>query len=173
MKASSHPDGLTIRDAPGCFRALGVFFCALGALALAAAAASAGQDYPTWLILFAAVLGLAAVGAGIYLISNAPATRVVVRTGQNTISIYRHGLLRRKAWRFALAEVRGARIEQGADIDGGPVYSLRLELLDGREIPLTRLWLHNRAELENALAELNRCLHPDRADQVQDPGGRK
>ncbi len=130
-------------------------------------------------------MGVVGIGAGLYLIYDAPATRVTVLKSEGTLSVTRRGLLRRVQEQLPLTSVRSANLVQGKDIDGEPVYSLRLELQDGREIPLTYLWLHDskgltknldalaqyvpRGEMKsNALvADIRRCRYNQRAIQYR------
>jgi hypothetical protein len=49
---------------------------------------------------------------------------------------------------FPAASIDRIFVEQGQDVDGDPVFRLQLQLRDGRQVPLTRLWLHDRPGLE-------------------------
>ncbi len=51
-----------------------------------------------------------------------------------------------------------AEVVEGKDIDGDPVFSLRIILASGSEFPVTLLWLHDREALENSAAKLRRFL---------------
>jgi hypothetical protein len=154
VKSTSHPDRLVLSDSPGCFWLFGGFFCLVGGGAVAAASASQNGAYPAWQVAFGIVMGLVGLGTGLYLIYDAPASRVILTRHDGMLTILRRGIFRRVQERFALSSVSSIYLVQGKDIDGDPVFTLRMELQDGRETPLTHLWIHNRERLEQNLAEL-------------------
>jgi hypothetical protein len=154
MRAATASGEITLTDSPAIFWLLGLFFCGLGFLALLAVRSSLRQADPLWEILLPALLGLAAITAGLWIIYAAPASRVTLRPVQGEITLRRRGLLQNATRRIAFADIVSAYLVQGKDIDGGPVYTLRLMLTTGEEVPLTRLWIHNRAGLEQALETL-------------------
>jgi hypothetical protein len=158
MKSLSSPDGLTLTDSPGCFWLFGAFFCGIGGASILAAISSMAEYYPAWQIGLAVGLGLAAMAAGIYLIYNAPGSRVVIRKTRNEFNVSHRGLFRREELSFRLNDIRGIYIVQGKDIDGDPVFTIRFQSTDGRELPLTHLWLHDRENLEYTLALLGEYL---------------
>jgi hypothetical protein len=57
-----------------------------------------------------------------------------------------------------LSDIQSVYIVKGKDIDGDPVYTIRLELANGEELPLTHLWIHNRKNLEHTLTLLGEYL---------------
>jgi hypothetical protein len=158
MKSIPSSDGLIISDSPGCFRIFGTFFCVLGAAAIFAAITEMSAYYPAGQVVLAVGLGLAVFSAGIYLIYNAPSSRVVISKTRNELQVIHRGLFRREELKFGLNDIRKVYIVQGKDIDGGPVFTMRFQLADGRELPLTHLWLHDRANLEQTLALLSGYL---------------
>jgi hypothetical protein len=169
MKSSTDPDGLTLSDSPGCFRIFGTFFCVLGAAAVFAAITEMTAYYPIVQVGLAVGLGLAVFSAGIYLIYNAPGSRIVLSKTRTELHVRRRGLFRREDLTIGLSEIRKVYLVQGKDIDGGPVYTLRIELENGGELPLTRLWLHDRGNLESALSLLGEYL---RVGEMKEEGGR-
>jgi len=50
---------------------------------------------------------------------------------------------------------------QKGDLDGDPVFSLRMRLIGGKEVALTHLWVHNRARLEENVAQLKSIVLPE------------
>jgi len=100
-------------------------------------------------------MGIVGAATGIYLIYQAPSSRVHLRFADRSLSISRRGLLRRQYETYALGAIQAAYIVQGKDIDGDPVFTLRMRLKDGREIPLTFLWLHAKDNLAAILEQLS------------------
>jgi hypothetical protein len=154
MRAASTSGEITLTDSPYIFWLLGLFFCGLGFLALLAVRTSLRQAGPLWEILLPAALGLAAIATGLGIIYAAPASHITLHPELGELTLRRRGLLQRITRRIAFADIESAYLVQGKDIDGGPVFTLRLMLTNGEEVPLTRLWIHNRAGLEQALETL-------------------
>ena len=154
MNSKSDPRRIVLSDSPGCFWLFGGFFCLVGGGAVAAASASQNGGYPPLQVGFGVVMGLVGLATGLYLIYDAPASRVIFTRHDGMLTILRRGIFRRVRERFALSSISSIYLVQGKDIDGDPVFTLRVELQDGREIPLTHLWMHNRERLEQNLAEL-------------------
>ena len=158
MKSSSRPDGLMLTDSPGCFWIFGGFFCAIGGAGIVATIASASGGFPVWQVIFGIVLGFAAIAAGLYLIYDAPASRVFVSAGRKTLTIRYRGLFRRQLEHIDFSNIQSIYLLQGKDIDGDAVFTLRLQRVDGREVPLTHLWLHHRDDMEHTLTLMSQYL---------------
>jgi hypothetical protein len=155
MRSFSNPDGLTLADSPGCFWFLGGFFCVIGGAAIIAAISSGIQEHSLGQTLIAAALGMAAIGAGIYIIYNAPASRVVISRTRNLLTVSHRGLLRRQEQSYSLSSIQCVYLLESEDTDGNPVYKISMRVADGQELPRSHLWLHNSAQLEISLAHLS------------------
>ena len=155
MRAFSNPDGLTLTDSPGCFWFFAFFFCLVGGAAIIAAISSGLQEHSPGQTLITGALGLAAIGAGIYVIYNAPASRVVISRRRNLLTVSQRGLLRRQEQSYSLTGIQCVYLLESEDTDGDPVYKLSIQLADGQELPLSHLWLQNSAQLEGSLASLS------------------
>lgn len=158
MKSSSRPDGLMLTDSPGCFWIFGGFFCVIGGAGIVATIASAGGGFPVWQVLLGIGLGLAAIATGLFLIYDAPVSRVFVSAGRKTLTIRYRGLFRRRQEHIDFSSIESVYLLQGKDIDGDAVFTLRLQRVDGREVHLTHLWFHNRDDLEHTLTLLSQYL---------------
>ena len=158
MRSFSNPDGLTLTDSPGCFWFFGFFFCLVGGAAIIAAISSGLQGHSLGQTLITAFLGLAAIGAGIYIIYNAPASRVVISRTRNLLTVSHRGLLRREEQSYSLSSIQCVYLLESEDVDGDPVYKLSMQLADGQELPLSHLWLHNSAQLEGSLVSLSEYM---------------
>ena len=158
MRSISKPDSLTLTDSPGCFWLFGGFFLILGGAAVAAVGAGRGDGSGLWQQVFGIALGLLGAGAGLFVIYRSPRSQVIINAIEHSLTVSRRGLLHREQERFDLREIRSAYLVQGKDIDGDPVFGLRMQLQDEREIPLTRLWLHDRERLEANMAQLEAYL---------------
>ena len=125
MRSFSNPDGLTLTDSPGCFWFFGFFFCLVGGAAFIAAISSGFQEHSLGQTLITAALGLAAIGAGIYIIYNAPASRVVISRSRNLLTVSQRGLLRQRY--HAVGHLRNGRVMRD---HGGGGAQLAIDALD-------------------------------------------
>jgi hypothetical protein len=158
MKVTVHGGTYAFRDSPGCFWLFGGFFSVLGGLAILASASSVDRGHRPWEVLAGIALGAFAVAAGAYLIYDAPVSRVTADRRRGTLILRRQGLLRRQRQTFPLSSVRDVYVIEGKDIDGDPVFSSRIALADGTEVPLTLLWLHDRRTIEEAATRLKQFV---------------
>jgi hypothetical protein len=158
MRSSYRSDGLIVSDAPGCFWIFGGFFLLIGGIAGAAVVGSRITPHPLSQLLLGSVMGLLAIGAGLYFIYQSPASRVVINTSEGSITISRRGLLRSQKERHDLGTIHSVYLVQKEDIDGDPVFALRIQLQDGREVPLTLLWIHARGRLTDTLQQLSQYI---------------
>ncbi|MCX6024689.1 MAG: hypothetical protein NTY23_00230 [Chloroflexi bacterium] len=91
MKSKFDPDRLTLSDSPGCFWLFGGFFCLVGGGAVAAASTSQNGSYPARQVAFGIAMGLVGIGTGLYLIYDAPASRVILSRRDGTLTLWQGG----------------------------------------------------------------------------------
>jgi hypothetical protein len=151
MKSTINPEGLTITDSPGCFWLFGLFFCIIGMAAIFAGLSTMHREIPMWQIAIVIFFGLASISAGMYVIYHSPVSRIVINNANKEILMSHRGLFRHEDQVLRLLDIQSVYILQGKDIDGGPVYTLRFHTNDGRELPVTHLWLHNRDNITGIL----------------------
>lgn len=123
-----------------------------------AVVASRSGAIPVWQSLAGSSLGLCALGVGLWLIYQSPGTRVAINREERMLTLSRRGLLRRQVERHDLASVEHVYLLQSRDIDGDPVYSLRMMMSDGKEVPLTLLWLHGKEKLTAILEQIGQFI---------------
>jgi hypothetical protein len=158
MRVTVQGDTFVFRDSPGCFWLFGGFFLLVGGLAILASASSTGTGYPLWQVLGGIALGVSAVAAGVYLIYDSPVSQVTADRRKGTLILRRQGLLRRQRQVLPLSSVRDVYVIEGKDIDGDPVFSSRIALADGVEVPLTLIWLNDRRSIEDAAHRLKQFI---------------
>jgi hypothetical protein len=158
MKTVADNTGLTLSDSPGCFMLFGTFFIVINVMSIIAILSSMPGPYTNWQILIALLLSLAVMGTGIFIIYRAPSTQIKIIKSKKMMNIRKRGLFKNTAEKYELKNIKSAYILKGKDIDGGPVYSMRLELIDGKVIPITNLWIHDINNLENTLSKISEYL---------------
>ncbi len=151
---------LILRDSPGCFYLVGLFFIALGALTVGVAIGSASDPAvgPIGSRTLVFALGMSAIASGLYVIYDSPGSRVIVDSDALTLMIYRRGLLRKERSNYLFSEIQDIYLVDKEDVDGAPVFSLRMRLVEGKEVALTNLWVRNRKRLEEDASRLKMLI---------------
>jgi hypothetical protein len=149
MKTYSSTDKLILQDSPGGFLFIGIFFIALGILSATLSVwMTADPNIQSMQKTLAFAISMCAVAVGLYIIYDAPDSRVTADREAHLVIIRRRGLLRKEFENYLFSEIQEIYTVQQKDIEGASVYSLRMRLLNGKEVALTKLWSHGRAILE-------------------------
>jgi hypothetical protein len=154
IQVAVEQDRISFQDSPGCFWLFGGFFVVVGGLAAAAVTASLAEAIPALHVVGGYFLALAAIGAGLYLIYDAPISAVEADRRTRTLILRRRGFLRREERRIPLEDIRSVGVVTSDDIDGEPVYASAIQLADGTQERLTRLWIHDRGSQEAVVRQL-------------------
>jgi hypothetical protein len=163
MKSYFLGSKLIYRDSPGCFVTFGFFFLLLGGgiVAFTIGPAASTDILPVASQLLAFALGMSTVAIGVYIIYDSAGSQIVADREALSLLIIRRGILRRERVHFLFSEIQDIYTVQKEDIDGDPVFSLRMRLLTGKEIVLTHLWVHNRQRLEENANQLKTIVLQD------------
>jgi hypothetical protein len=156
MKAYASGNTLILRDSPGGFYLVGAFFFLLGTLTAVVAIGSASDPAvgPIGSRTLTFALGMSAIAAGLYVIYDSPGSRVIADRDALTVVVIRRGLLRKERTNYIFSEIQDVYTVQKQDLDGDPVFSLRMKLADGKDAVLTNLWIHDRKQLEENASRL-------------------
>jgi hypothetical protein len=153
MKIVQDADRLVLEDSPGCFWFPGLFFVAIGGIVVAGVLVlfyNLGEA-PTMTKNISLLLGMAAVGTGIYLIYTAPKTQAIFDAQTGRVTIQQRGLFRNTILERGLTEIAELYVDEKADSDGDPVYRPRMRLHSGLEVDLSHLWIHRREDCEEVV----------------------
>jgi hypothetical protein len=153
-------DQLTLHDSPGCYWLFGLFFIAVGSLFVAGPLGlfSDLEEVSVPVRAVTLLLGLAGVGAGIYVIYGAPETQTVFDAQTGEVRLKRRGLFRRETIEHSLSEIAAVYVEEGQDSEGDAIYRPTMRLWTGDEIRLSALWLHHRAACEDTVKAVENLL---------------
>lgn len=163
MKSYFLGNKLIYRDSPGCFVTFGFFFLLLGgaivAFTIGPAANTALLPVTSQLLAFA--LGMSTVAIGVYIIYDSAGSQIVADKEALSLLIVRRGILRRERIHFLFSEIQDIYAVKKEDIDGDPVFSMRMRLVSGKEVVLTHLWVHDRQRLEQNVSQLKEIVLQD------------
>jgi hypothetical protein len=103
--------------------------------------------------------GLIAIATGVYIVRRSPRSTVEIDTVRREIRIGRRSLLGGAATlTLPFGEVAGVEVEQGSDIDSDPCWRLRLTTRDGRNVPLSLMYRHDRKHQDEIAAQVRSAL---------------
>ena len=145
MKIEQTEDELIISETPGCLWMFGLFFAVIGGI-FVYGSLGGSSDYASQspLVLGVAFLfGSCGVAAGVWIIHNAPITRVVIDRLKNTIVLTRWGLSGRRESFYFFDEIEGFCLIEEKDSEGDLIWSLGLELKTGETIKISSLQSHD------------------------------
>ena len=148
---------LVAKDTPGCLWLFGLVFVSSGTFVLASAPFSPEwADFTGWERTAILAIGIAHLGAGLFLIRRTPATVLELDRARGT-GTHRLRHPGDRAWtvtQFRLADLRDIDVLQSADSDGDPAYTVRLVLTDGRELKLHGATMSSKAPAERKAADI-------------------
>jgi hypothetical protein len=171
MRAWEDHRRLYIKEAPGCLWFLGAFFILVG---LPFVYGSLGgfenaHEVPMVARVLGVVLGLVAIGVGLWVIFRAPVTTLVADTISGTLTLTRRGPFRSKDDVYQVSEISKFVLIEETDSEGDPIWSLGVEFSDGRIEAISSLQSHSESYKRSFVFEANQYLGkalPSFADEV-------
>lgn len=161
MHTEQTENELIIRETPGCLWIFGLFFAFVGGVFVYGALGGL-SDYARQspLMLAAAfVIGLIGVGAGIWIIYNAPITKIVINRKENTVLMSRFGLLTRYDSLYNFDEIEDFCLLEDIDDEGSPVWNFALRLVNDDIIKITSLASHSEEYERHYVFRANEFMH--------------
>lgn len=157
MQIRSDDGTLILRDRPGPEWLAGALFATVGSLFVLVPVLSAVPVDPPYGAI-ALAMGCIAVGTGLYLFANAPRSIVTVAPRRREIELRRISLFGRERECVPFRTVAAVALEEATDGDGDPCWRPVLRLVDGRDLPLTQLYRHNKDDLDALCARLREAV---------------
>ncbi len=145
MHVEQTENELIIRETPGCLWIFGLFFAFVGGTFVYGSLGGFAdyERHEVWMLALAFVMGSIGVAAGIWIIYNAPITKIVINRVENTVSMTRYGLLKDQKYAFDFDEIEGFCLTEDVDDEGSPIWYFALKLSDDETIKITSLASHS------------------------------
>jgi hypothetical protein len=140
MKIERNGQTLTIKETPGCMWVFGLFFAVIGSIFVYGALggySNYAQATP-WVIGAHLFGGLAAIGAGYYLVYMAPVTRITIDRNTETVTYKKRGLAGKNDATYRLDQIKGFCLIDEYDSDGNS-YSLGMETSSNEIIKISAI----------------------------------
>jgi len=152
---------LIVSETPGCVWIMGLFFALVGGIFVYGALGGfADYDkHAPWTIALTFFMGSAAVGVGIWIIYNAPITRVVINRVENTVFIQRWGLFGKQESFYAFDEIERFVLLEEKDNEGDEVWALGMRLTSDETVRISSVASHDERFKSNFVFQINEFMH--------------
>lgn len=161
MQIERTENELIIRETPGCLWIFGLFFALVGGIFVYGALGGLA-DYDrqaAWMLALAFVMGTIGVSTGVWIISGAPITKVVVNRIENEVFIKRYGLFGKRESFYDFDEIEQFCLIEEHDDESNPIWSLGMNLSDGETIKISSLPSHDERFKRDFVFRVNEFMH--------------
>lgn len=161
MRLKEEFNQINIQETPGCLWIFGLFFAFVGGVFVYGSLGGL-QDYdkqPPWMLMLACFMGWIAVGVGVWVIYNAPITKVKVDRIAKKISITRYGLFGKRLDIYHFDDIRYFRLIEDRDDEGSPIWSFGIELMDEELVKITSLPSHSEEYERRYVFQTNQFMN--------------
>ena len=145
MHTEQTANELIIRETPGCLWIVGLFFAFVGGV-FAYGSLGGLTDYDShsaWMLALSFGMGAIAVAVGVWILYNAPITKIVVNRIENIVSMTRYGLFGKQETFYDFDDIKYFCLTEDVDDEGSPVWYFAIKLDDGETIKITSLASHS------------------------------
>ena len=157
MQTEQTENYLIIRETPGCLWIFGLFFALVGG-AFVYGALGGFVDYPSqslWMLALAFVMGSIGIAAGVWIITSAPITKVVIDRIENEIFITHYGLFGKRETFYEFDEIEQFCLIEERDDESNPIWSLGMKLIDDEMIKISSMPSHDERFIQNFVFQTN------------------
>ncbi len=145
MKTKQTANELTFQETPGCLWVVGLFFAVMGGILVwgTLGGFSNWNEVPFWQLALAFVIAASAIVGGVWVISKAPVTKVVINRIENAVLMTRWGFFGRRQTVFSFDEIKRFCLIEEKDDEGSPIWYLGMKMTDDEMIKITSLASHS------------------------------
>lgn len=160
MRLKEEFNRIIVQETPGCLWLFGMFFALIGGVFIYGSLGGFVNFgfIPLWQLLLALIMGAIAVAAGISVIYQAPATRVVVDRQAEIVTHQRRGIFGNKTETYPFDVLRQFTLIEENDGEGALMWSLGIELNDGEIIKVSTLPSHTENYKRDFVFQINRFI---------------
>lgn len=161
MRLKEDVNEIIVQETPGCLWTVGLFFAFVGSVFVYGSLGGL-TDYDkqsSQMLGLAFLMGSIAIAAGIWIISTAPITKVVVNRIENRVLLIRYGFSGKKETEYLFEEIKKFRQIEEKDDEGSPIWSFGIELSDGDLIKITSLPSHSEEYERQYIFQINEFMH--------------
>lgn len=152
---------IIVRENPGCLWLFGIFFMSVGGAFVYGALGGFTNHAttPKWQLMLAFIMGASAVGCGIWIIYNAPFTKLFINRQTNRIRHERRGLSGKIVNEYSFDEIEQFALLEEKDDEGDQIWSLSMNLTNGETVKISVLPSHAEQPKQNFAFQINEFMH--------------
>ena len=157
MRIRETEDRFQIEDTPGLHWVIGVLLVVPGALAVLGSTGLFADTTDALTLNARVIVGLVGAGTvfgGLWWISKAPRSCLVVEPASGKVCLVRTRLRGRLAREWACDAVQGVRVVADKDDEGGEVFQIHLVFDDDEPMSVSTVWHHGRDSIERIARRL-------------------
>lgn len=141
MKIEQTERELIIRETPGCIWLFSLLFLVVGGLFVYGSLGNFtnGGAVPFWILPITFLMGSTGCVVGLWLIYNAPITKLVANRDKKLVTHTTYGIDGRTQTIYHFDEIEAFRLIEEKDDEGDNIWSLGMELSNGETIKISSL----------------------------------
>jgi len=160
MKITQTPNELTIQETPGCLWFFGLFFVIIGGILIYGTLGgfSNWNEVPAWQLVLAFFIAVSVVSGGVWVISGAPITKVVINRIEDSVSIIRYGFFGKRVEFYSFSEIKIFCLIEEIDTESEPIWYIGMTLQNGEKIKISSMALHSEDIQRKYVFETNEFM---------------
>ncbi len=161
MRLKEDVNEIIVEETPGCLWMVGLFFAFVGGIFVYGALGGLA-DYDKqspWMLALFGLMGFIAVAAGIWIIYNAPISKVIIDRIENKVLITRYGLFGKRRIVYRFDEIKHFRLIEDIDDEGSPIWSFGIELVNDELVKITSLPSHSEEYERKYVFQINQYIN--------------
>ena len=161
MRLKEDVNEIIVQETPGCLWVCGLFFVFVSGIFVYGSLGGL-TDYDkqsSQMLAFAFLMGSIGIAAGVWIVSTAPITKVVVNRVENRVLLIRYGFSGKKETVYRFDEIKHFRLIEGKDDEGDPIWSFGIEMLSDDLVKITSLPSHSEEYERKYVFQLNEFMH--------------
>jgi len=157
MKIKQTENELITQEMPGCLWIFGLFFAFVGSIFVYGSLGgfTNADEVLRYAIYLAFLMGAIGVACGVWVISRAPVSKIVVNRINETVVYTKYGLSGKTESRFRFDEIKQFCLVEEKDSEGDTIWSLGLELANRETIKISSLESHDERFKRNFVFQTN------------------
>ena len=161
MKIEQTHNEIIISDTPGCLWFVGLFFTMISGIFVYGSLGGFTnyKDYSPWVIGLTFLMGAIGIGVGIWLIYNAPITKIVLNRTDETVFMTRFGLFGKRETVYSFDEIQRFCLVEEKDDEGSNIWSVGMILTNGETIKITSLPSHSEEYERKYVFQTNEFMY--------------
>jgi hypothetical protein len=161
MQIERTENELIIRETPGCLWIFGLFFAFVGGVFVYGSLGGFVdfRRHEFWMLALAFVMGGIGVCAGVWIISRAPITKIVINRIENEVFMTRYGLFGKRETFYDFDEIEQFCLIEEQDDEGSPIWSLGMNLSSGETIKISSMPSHDERFKRGFVFQTNEFMY--------------